>query len=198
MVNDKYSFFGLEDKYLSDELKLTLDYVIVKLRDEINFNILNSELFIIGVLEQKINNTYFQLKSNDFNISKIIIDIRDLYYNKNSGVGYKRLNTIKINPDFKNIIEKAIIINQENVNKFEEDTINSHKLNTFHLFYSILLNGDKSIENIFNNHGISSELIYEIFFGIMMIMKQLVLMICINMVLLMNLLMRVIKIKKNQ
>lgn len=165
MVNDKYSFFGLEDKYLSDELKLTLDYVIVKLRDEINFNILNSELFIIGVLEQKINNTYFQLKSNDFNVSKIIIDIRDLYYNKNSGVGYKRLNTIKINPDFKNIIEKAIIINQENVNKFEEDTINSHKLNTFHLFYSILLNGDKSIENIFNNHGISSELIYEIFFG---------------------------------
>lgn len=165
MVNDKYSFFGLEDKYLSDELKLTLDYVIVKLRDEINFNILNSELFIIGVLEQKINNTYFQLKSNDFNVSKIIIDIRDLYYNKNSGVGYKRLNTIKINPDFKNIIEKAIIINQENVNKFEEDSINSHKLNTFHLFYSILLNGDKSIENIFNNHGISSELIYEIFFG---------------------------------
>jgi ATP-dependent Clp protease ATP-binding subunit ClpC len=165
MVNDKYSFFGLEDKYLSDELKLTLDYVIVKLRDEINFNILNSELFIIGVLEQKINNTYFQLKSNDFNISKIIIDIRDLYYNKNSGVGYKRLNTIKINPDFKNIIEKAIIINQENVNKFEEDSINSHKLNTFHLFYSILLNGDKSIENIFNNHGISSELIYDIFFG---------------------------------
>ena len=165
MVNDKYSFFGLEDKYLSDELKLTLDYVIVKLRDEINFNILNSELFIIGVLEQKINNTYFQLKSNDFNVSKIIIDIRDLYYNKNSGVGYKRLNTIKINPDFKNIIEKAIIISQENVNKFEEDTINSHKLNTFHLFYSILLNGDKSIENIFNNHGISSELIYEIFFG---------------------------------
>ena len=165
MVNDKYSFFGLEDKYLSDELKLTLDYVIVKLRDEINFNILNSELFIIGILEQKINNTYFQLKSNDFNVSKIIIDIRDLYYNKNSGVGYKRLNTIKINPDFKNIIEKAIIINQENGNKFEEDTINSHKLNTFHLFYSILLNGDKSIENIFNNHGISSELIYEIFFG---------------------------------
>lgn len=165
MINDKYSFFGLEDKYLSDELKLTLDYVIVKLRDEINFNILNSELFIIGILEQKINNTYFQLKSNDFNISKIIIDIRDFYYNKNSGVGYKRLNTIKINPDFKNIIEKAIIINQENVNKFEEDTINSHKLNTFHLFYSILLNGDKSIENIFNNHGISSELIYEIFFG---------------------------------
>lgn len=165
MVNDKYSFFGLEDKYLSDELKLTLDYVIVKLRDEINFNILNSELFIIGVLEQKINNTYFQLKSNDFNVSKIIIEIRDLYYNKNSGVGYKRLNTIKINPDFKNIIEKAIIINQENVNKFEEDSINSHKLNTFHLFYSILLNGDKSIENIFNNHGISSELIYEIFFG---------------------------------
>ena len=52
MVNDKYSFFGLEDKYLRDELKLTLDYVIVKLRDEINFNILNSELFIIGVLEQ--------------------------------------------------------------------------------------------------------------------------------------------------
>jgi ATP-dependent Clp protease ATP-binding subunit ClpC len=163
-MDSKYSFFGIDDRYLSEELCLVLDYITVRLRDEINFNILNSELFIIGVLEHKINNTVFELKFNDFNLTGLISDLREYYFNKNTGVGYKRLNNVKLNPQFKEIIEKSIVIAETNLNKYSDEGINISKINTFHILYSIILNGDSGISLIFNKHELTKEMLYEIYF----------------------------------